>query len=407
VKLKHIVAIVGLLLLVAAILVSLLDVEAPALGRLVLDNVGEAVGIELEARAFAWSLGKGLVAEDVEASSRFPGGRLMINVDQVAFEHELVPLLARKVVIRRFTMKRPRGQIMRTQSSSSRATSESGESGGKPPEDSRPKVPTAVDLHLWISEFAIEDGTFTTQEHRSEREGITFGGLNVVFGDLRFQTGAITLLHGLVAQAELEARSIDVGTTRLHDVRGRMGFDKGRITLPLVEYSTSSGAYQARVTADFNQIPFGYTLSVEGTHLEIGPLLGPAQNLSGSITLEAKGFGIDSRNAQGRGALRLNGGVLTPFPILDEIDERLGRPGLVSNSFEPFELDFEVNRGQWVMYPFELRTPRVTLAIDGSVHFDGALSVDVNVEPDDGRPSYFRVSGTVDEPIVKEVGGRP
>jgi hypothetical protein len=406
VKLKHIVALVGLLLLVAAILVSLLDVEAPDLGRLALDKAGEAVGMQIKARAFTWSLRKGLVAEDVEASSRFPGGRLMMNVDQVAFEHELLPLLARKVVIRRFTMKRPRGQIVRARSAFSRATSKSGESGGKPLETSRSKAPTAVDLYLWISEFGIEDGTFTTQGHRSEREGITFEGLDIVFHDLRLQAGAVTLLHGLVAQAELEARSIDVGTSRLHDVRGRVGFDKGRITLPLVEYSTSGGAYEARVTADLNQIPFGYTLSVEGTRLEIGPLLGSAENFSGSITLEAKGFGTDSRNAQGRGVLRLNGGVLTPLPILDEIDERLGRRGLVSDSFEPLELEFEVNRGQWVLSPFELRTPRFTLAIDGSVHFDGALSVNVTVEPHDGRPSSFRVSGTVDNPIVEVVSRR-
>ncbi len=392
---------------IASVWVLGMDIDSPNLGDAILQKVGASGGLQLKASRFRWSLTRGLVAEDVEAHSGFPGGRFTVHIDRILFEHEWLPLLAGKVVIRRLIMKQPRAKIVKARNFSSPGSAESGrsDSGSRAPTPSKASV--SFEPILRVLEFLIEDGALVTQGFQSGRSGVSLDGLDLAFRNLRFQPGAITPLHGLVAQAEIETRTIDVDSIQLREVSGRVDFNRGRVALPDLDYSTANGAFRARIDVDFNQIPLGYELSLESNHYNFGAYVGSRDDdhfSLGSLLFEAKGYGTDPNNASGQGVLRLKEGVLPRLPLVTEAEKSLGRETLAGSSFDPVGIPFGVKNGHLVVEPFVLRTESSTLTIEGSAHFDAALSLNITVDAvDENTPLYLRVTGTAAQPIVQTV----
>ncbi len=391
----------------ASVWVIGMDIDSPNLGEAILRKVGAAGGFRLKASRFKWNLTRGLVAEEVEAHSGFPGGRFTVHIDRILFEHEWLPLLTRKVVIKRLILKQPRAMIVKARNFSSPGSAESGrsDSGSRVPSPS--KASMSFDPILRVLEFLIEDGALVTQGFQSGGSGVSLVGLDLAFRNLQFQTGAITPLHGLVAQAEIEARTMDVDSIRLREVSGRVDFNRGRVAVADLNYSTPNGAFTARIGVDFNQIPLGYELSLESDHYNIGAYVGARDNDNfplGSLSFEATGYGTDLNNASGQGVLRLNEGVLPAFPLVTEAEKSLGRDGLAGSSFEPLGIPFEAKNGHLVVPPFVLRTEGASTTIGGSVGSEGSLALSFTVEASDGSGvSHFRVSGTLDQPLVEVV----
>ena len=87
-KTKALVIAFLLFAVLAAVWIIGVGIDSPNLGAAILEKAGAAGGIQLKASRFEWSLTKGLVAEDVEAHSNFPGGRFTVHIDRIVFEHE-------------------------------------------------------------------------------------------------------------------------------------------------------------------------------------------------------------------------------------------------------------------------------------------------------------------------------
>ena len=88
--LKKILIAVGVLVLVGLFLLTK-DWDSPELGQALLDKVGEATGVEMTATGFRFNLFKGIELDNVTASSSSPGRQFDFTLDQLVFEHRIVP----------------------------------------------------------------------------------------------------------------------------------------------------------------------------------------------------------------------------------------------------------------------------------------------------------------------------
>ena len=69
------------------------DYDSPELGQALLDEVGAATGIEMTATGFRFNLFSGVELDNVTATSQSEGRSFSFSLDQLVFEHRILPLL--------------------------------------------------------------------------------------------------------------------------------------------------------------------------------------------------------------------------------------------------------------------------------------------------------------------------
>ncbi len=393
-------------LVIALALVGSMDFASPELGEAALEQASKATGMKLTAAGFHLNLLRGLTLEEVEASWRFPGGRLEARIDEILFEHRLVPLLSGKVVIERVVVRRPSLQLVEARDKSPSKQSANRKRDRSAERQSRAVAPQIEDrrLVLEIAELRLEDGAYTSAGKGGGRSP-SMEGIDCLLHNIDIQTGALSLLHGLTADGELRVKEIALESSLVHDFAAGLEASGGRLALDDLRLTTHGSPFLGSMTWDFNTIPFKYTLRIKGGPLDVDTLTGaasPGGFGDGFLELEAEGFGSDSKNIKGEGKLRLESGSLPPIPVLSLLEEALGRSGLVGSAYRATDVAFRLEKNKLLLEPFQLQAGNVGFDLSGSVDLDGPLALRVLLHSDQGRIAVpFQVTGTMEEPVVR------
>src|SRR5204862_5954972 len=104
--------VIALVVLAGAAL--LLEFDATALGRAVLERAGAAIGGTLSARSVRLRPLTGLVLDGVQTTSSFAGGRATATIDRLVLDHRLSRLLRGQIAVDRLLLQRPKVRLVET-----------------------------------------------------------------------------------------------------------------------------------------------------------------------------------------------------------------------------------------------------------------------------------------------------
>ncbi|HEX9726089.1 MAG TPA: AsmA-like C-terminal region-containing protein [Vicinamibacteria bacterium] len=380
-------AILAGVLVLAIGIVYLVDFESPELGELVVGKVNEATGAELSVDRYRLNLIRGLELENVRVSASLPGGNLEAHLDGLVVKHRLLPLLFGKVVAEQIVLVRPEVEL--TERATARAERSSRANGDAPKREAPSSSPSgegetleetgsSASLALEITQIVIQDGSIRLRRRGTEENATSVTGLNLRLQDLSFHPRAISILHALSAAGELGIDTLLLDRTLVREVEGRLKLDNGTFEGQEVSFRTDQGRFRAGLEANFNQIPFGYTLSLRGDPLDVNAIAGSTGGGFGPGVLEfdAEGYGTDSKGIKGRGVLRLAEGRLPSSPALLGVEKALGRgTSLVGAPYQATEAPFHIDKNQLTLSGFRLETPQAALDLKGTVDLDGPLAL--------------------------------
>lgn len=383
-----------LLILALGVLAAfLVEFDSPELGRRVLSKASAATGVELAAEEFRLNLRRGLVLHGVTAAGRRSGGAYQVAVDELVFEHEWLPLLKGTVAIARVRVERPRIEVSTTRSArprsvpSKRNEQESpsrGEEANGEDEEVASGGPS-FSLVVEVSEIIVNDGAVSLRQEASDggdAKEVTLRGLNVDIRDLVFAPGAVSPLHGFSGKGRLTVTEAELDETRVRDLEARMDAAQGRFQLSELGLVSDEGTFRGTATVDFNTVPFVYELSLEGDPLDVNELAGMADESfgAGRLRFDARGFGSDSKNLQGKGVLKLDAGALPSHPVLAKAEQTLGRTGLVGSSYRATEAPFEIQNNRVFIEDFVFESAQAGLGLNGWLSLDGPLALELVVK---------------------------
>lgn len=393
---KNIRVAVGVLLLIMALGVVaafFIELDSPELGRRVLTKASEATGVELAAKEFRLNLRRGLVLNGVTAAGRLFGGSYQIALDQLVFEHELLPLLGGTLAVARVRVERPQIEVITTKTARPRSTPSKQEGQERPTRGQKPagggeEAPSEggrVLLVVEVSEIVVNDGVVSLRQEASDGtdgQNVTLRGLNVDIRDLVFAPRAVSPIHRLSGTGGLTVADAELDETRMRNVEARLGAAAGRFELSDLVFVTDEGTFQGRATVDFNSVPFVYELSIEGDPLNVNELAGVGDGSfgAGHLRLDAQGFGSDSKNLRGKGSLQLDAGKLPSHPVLAKAEQTLGRTGLVGSSYQATEARFQIQNNRVVLEDFVFESEQAGLDLSGWLSLEGPLAMELVVK---------------------------
>ena len=353
------------LVLLGLVAVRSVDIDATAMGRSALREASASIGIRLEGSQFDFNLLRGLQIEGIEAGASFPSVRYELAIPEARFEHRLLPLLRRQVAIERVVMKEPLVTLVYGLPIESEASPMRGEQGERRSLKRLAEAPSpelSLELSMTLSEIVIRDGTIRLRDASRAGDGVTVSGLDLALSDPQVATGALTLLHAIIASGVLAARVLRVGDMEVRDASAALSMTGGRIGLEgevLLELGIVSGS----VHLDFNSLPFRHRISLKGR----------LAGVPGVVSLDVAGFGLDPKNLTGDGRLAIPEGRFDDAPFWEAL-------GLVGKAHEADEVTIAIADGQILLDGSWLR---------GSIDFEGALELQVRGQS---------VSGTWEKP---------
>lgn len=432
------VAAIALGVLVVAIAVAfLVDFDSPELGEAVVAKANEATGARFTVGRYRLNLIRGLELEDVGVRTTLPGAELAAQLDGLVLKHRLLPLLFGKVAVEQIVLLRPQVELIEGVEAKRdvprRRAGEAGEphsetrSEGEEGEEVLPEeAPGEVGgLELEIAEIRIEDAAIRVRRGDAEEAATTVDGLNVLLQDLSYRPGALSVIHALSASGSLDIDALSLDSTEVREVSGGLRLDNGSFEGRDLAFHTEEGQFRAQLAVDFNQIPFGYTLSLQGDPLDVNAIAGATDGGFGPglLTFDAEGYGADSGGLKGKGVLHLAAGTLPSTPALVGIEKAIGRgTSLVGAPYEATEAPFSIGNNRLTLDGFQLETPQAALDLKGTADLDGPLALNlvlrtpreglvINEVPnevldaladDEGWVSVpLRVTGTREEPRVR------
>ena len=429
---KKLFLVVVAVLVVAVAILFFVDFDSPELGNAVLEKANEATGAKLSVESFRLNLIRGLELEGVEATSSFPGTVVNARIDKLVLRHRLLPLLSGRVAVDRVLLRRPEVELVERGAKSEKNSGKrekpkkkskaetSGASGaaGQPP--TKEAEESIGGLALEISEIRIEDGSIRADSVSP----FSVDGLDLALRDLSFNPRALSLLHGISAVGSLGLDGLTLDGMEVREVRGELTLDQGLVEGKDFTFVTEQGTFHAQLRVDFNRIPFTYTLSLRGEPIDVNAIARSKEGGFGAglLELEAEGFGTDSKGIRGKGVLRLDEGKLPSTPLLAALEKLLARgTSLVGSRYQATDAPFRIEKNQLILERFRLETPQVGLDLEGIVHLDGPLALELVLRtpreglvikevPDEVLDALtddegwvaipFRITGTRDAPTV-------
>ncbi len=433
---KKIFLVVVAILVVAVAILFFVDFDSPELGNAVLEKANEATGANLSVESFRLNLIRGLELEGVESTTSFAGTVVNTRIDKLVLRHRLLPLLSGRVAVDRVLLRRPEVELVergvKSKKNSGKRSSKlsrpkkkpKAESSGASGADGQPPAKEAEEnvggFALEISEIRIEDGSI----RKGSVAPFSVDGLDLTLRDLSFNRRAISLLHAITAVGSLGLDGLTLDGMEVREVRGEITLDRGLLEGKDFTFVTEQGTFHAQLRADFNRIPFAYTLSLRGDPIDVNAIARSKEGGFGAglLELEAEGFGTDSKGIRGKGVLRLDEGTLPSTPVLAALEKLLARgTSLVGSRYQATDAPFRIEKNQLILERFRLETPQAGLDLEGIVHLDGPLALKLVLRtpreglvikevPDEVLDALtddegwvaipFRITGTRDEPKV-------
>jgi hypothetical protein len=346
-----------------------------------------------------------LVLQEVKASSVVLGGRLTVRLEELIFEHRLLPLLLGDVVVERVKLTRPRVKFtsLRPEPNASRRPSQAGRPSrqDKDLEKREPSERPDTELCLEVNEVSIEEGSLLWQRE-SGRTDLSLDGLHLVLSGLSYDPRALTLVHGLEAVGEIRASSIRWSPISARELQGRLGLDRGKIEIRSGALETENGVFDAELDLNLNQLPPGYEVRLTGIW-DLRPLMDSSAGNGSSVGLvmEASGFGRGLENVKGTGTVTLMEGNLPAWPLCRAIDAELGESAFIGALHEEAAIPFRIERAAVRFQGVEVITDRGKLRFGGTAPFDGPLDLNAVFQRPSGEAVSFTVTGTLKEPVVE------
>ena len=407
--LKKIVVVLVVLLVVVAFLL-MRDYDSPELGQALLDEVGEATGIEMTATGFRFNLFSGVELDNVTATSRSEGRSFDFSLDQLVFEHRLGPLLSGTVAIDRIVLDRPQFELVEASSSAGAKAevdveaedeSGSGEDAG------------GAGFALEVSQILVRDGTIVIKSEDGSSE-TRVEGLDFAMENLAFDPTAESLA-ALSAEGALTITQIVLDTITMSDLKSTFQLSRAVFDLTELTFSTPHGNFGADAQVDFNPVPFTYTMSAQGDPLDLNSMTGASEGFGpGTLRLEAEGSGAETKDIKASGGLQLAAGEFPDIDMFTGVDKALGKPVLVGAAYEATEASFTLENNVIHLSPFRFTSDVARLDLSGTVSLEGPIGLHFSVAtPRDGLEIQGVGGATLDVladdegwvPVPMTVGG--
>ena len=385
-KVLLLVAVLAVVLAVALVGLFFVTFDSPEIGRRILAEASAASGVDLDAREFSLNLRRGVVLKGVRAESSYPGGKYLIELDEVVCEHQLLPLLSGTVAIERVVLVRPRVTLDQ-QGGDPDPGSEPLSSGGAEPSETDQPMPSEADetdvetgLDLAVSEIVMDDASIVFRDGDSVQLGIE--GFDLELRDLSLAPGALTALHGLVAGGTFAMGQMSLETMVVDAIGGTIGMDRGNLTLEDVSFELPEGSFTASMALDMNSLPFSYTMSLQGDPIDVNLLAGSQAEAGagygpGRLEMEARGVGTDPANLKADGVIHLSAGALPGSSAFTAMEATLGRTQIVGAPYEATDIPFRVEDHRLYIERMNLASPQVALDASGVANLAGPLEFSV------------------------------
>ena len=352
----------ALVLMIVLATVWLVDFDATEFGTAALRQASASTGIQLDASRYRINLARGLELENVEASARFPGGRYTITMPGMRFDHRVLSLLSGRLDLERVVLTEPRVAIVIGPEPEPTAPALSSARASRPRERSEaPQAgPSTSPVELRVREIQLSGAVF------SFNDALSLEGVDISLQSPTLVSGALTLLHGIVAAGQLSIQKLSLRTTTVQNIAATLDLSGGRLELTDARFETDRGSFQANVHLDFNSIPARHRLS----------LTGRLTGVPGAVIFEGEGFGLAAANLKGEGRWTVPAGRFDDAPLWQILE-------LTGSAYEATELAFRIADGRLTLDGLWIR---------GTVGLDGELDLVV---------SGTKVAGTWDAPVVR------
>ena len=357
------------------------DYDSPELGQALLDEVGAATGIEMTATGFRFNLFSGVELDNVTATSQSEGRSFSFSLDQLVFEHRILPLLSGTVAIDRIVLDRPQFELVEASSSAGPETEAEAEAEA---ESGSEEDAGDAGLALEVSQILVRDGAIVikSEDGSSETrvEGLDFAMENLTFDPTLESLAAIS------AEGELTITKIVLDTITMSDLKSTFQLARAVFDLTELTFATPHGNFGADAQVDFNPVPFTYTMSAQGDPLDLNSMTGASQGFGpGTVRFEAEGSGAETNDIKASGGLQLTAGEFPDIDMFTGVDKALGKQVLVGAAYEATEASFTLENNVIRLSPFRFTSDVARLDLSGTVSLEGPIGLEFTVAtPRDG-----------------------
>ncbi len=372
---KVVVVLAGLLLVVAFLLMR--DYDSPELGQALLDEVGDATGIDMTATGFRFNLFRGIELDNVTATSRSEGRSFDFSLDQLVFEHRIWPLLSGTVAIDRIVLDRPQFELVEASSSAGAKASAEAEVEVES-ESGSTEDAGGASMALEISQILVRDGTIVIKSadgsSETRVEGLDFTMENLTFDPTEESLAALS------AEGKLTITRIVLDTITMSDLKSTFQLAGAVFDLTELTFGTPHGNFGADARIDFNPVPFTYTMSAQGDPLDLNSMTGASEGFGpGTVRFEAEGSGASTKDIHATGELQLAAGTFPDIDMFSGVDKALGKPVLVGAAYEATEASFTLENNVIRLSPFRFTSEVARLNLSGTVSLEGPINLDFSV----------------------------
>lgn len=422
-----------LLLVIGFVAYVFVTLDPEELGQKVLRMVNEKTGVSLTAETFAVEPLKGLQLENGHLEGELDAGSITGNLDRMAFDYELLPILKGEVVVHQILFEGPDLEVVsrpvEAQEPEVAVEPEAAEPAEEVPADVPGPEPAPQETEetgflsaVSISEIRVVDGNLKVTSEGSASQGLSVQGFDFELGDLMLDATADSALMGLAAKGGIRIDQVQLDDLRIQGGRGDLAVDHGRLAVTNIGVETPHAALEvAELAADLTQDPPPYRLRAGGSY-DVNSLVEAEGEGFGPAALEfsAHGAGPDIDQLVADGIFRLDDGQIPAFPMMVKIEKLLGKSLIVGYPYRGTEVNFHIANGKAEIEPFVLGFDSLQIAAAGAIDLAGPIDMQLDIRLPreavsirvldpfiDGMTDAegwttipFDISGSLDEPDV-------
>jgi uncharacterized protein involved in outer membrane biogenesis len=417
---KKILIVLGALVVVSVLLLSR-DWDSPELGRKILGGVSAATGVQIQAEGFRLNLLKGVTLDKVEANYSGQGRQVAFKLNQMVFEHRLLPLLSGTVAVERILLARPSFELAETKGKGAGSGKAAPSQGAPADATGGAEGGSGGGFALEVEEIRIEDGSLSVKnvkgEEKTRAEGLDFEMRNVAFDPSQPSLAAIS------AEGSLGIEKMTFDTLSLTEVEGDFRLEEAVFVIPDLSFAMPNARFTSGAKLDMHRSPFTYALTAKGEPLDLNGMVGAKEGFSpATIHLEAQGAGPETKDLKADGRLVLPEGRFPDAPMFQGIDAALGKKAIVGSPYKATEATFRMENDRVTLDPFRFESgdaridARGTIALAGTIDFDlsvatpreglrvegvGSNALDILADDQGWVPIPIDITGTMDNPKVR------